>query len=397
MSNIYGVVSEFNPFHYGHEHLIDSIKSHDRDAVIVSVMSGNFVQRGHPAILDKWKRAEVAIKGGVDLVVELPAVYAVQSADIFAASSMKILCDLGVNRLAFGTELGDIDKLENLAYTMLYSEDYNQSVKYYLGEGYSYAVSSMKALQALGFDIEIKSNDTLALAYIKQSYINSYGFEFYAVKRIGEDYNSMNPSSIASATYIRSLLHGKLVNYSVLKELVPEYSYQMLLDDNNYPHLDDFGPFYFANILSRTEEELNHFDYSGDGLVNRLLKNSNTNKTLSNIIRETATKRYNESVISRKIVQIMLGIDGEFASEESASSSEYIRVLAMNERGKKVLKCASKNRAKTVINFNRDIKKKNITGGVPDYDIRATGLYSLVSHSVNMNSDYLRKPYIVTN
>ncbi len=393
-SKIYGVVSEFNPFHYGHEHLIRSIKAKNPDAAIVSVMSGNFVQRGLPAILDKWKRAEVAIKGGVDLVVELPAVFAVQSADIFAASSMKILRDIGIDELVFGTELGDIEILKAIVDTMLYSDEYKKMLKEYLTSGYSYAISSSKALSDAGIDAEIKSNDTLALAYIRQCYLRSYDFDFFAVKRIGAEYNSLDYDSVPSASAIRAMLYDKLVNYTKLKQMLPHYSYEMLYEENSYPHINDLSSYYYANIISRTLGELMAFDFAGDGIINRLLKVSNSNKSLTNVIREASTKRYNENVIARKVLHILLGMTPDFYSEEIASSTEYIRVLAMNDRGKTILKRATKNGAKTVMNFNRDIKKKNIAGLVPDYDIKATGLYSLVSHSVNMNSDYLRKPYI---
>ncbi len=394
-SNIYGLVAEFNPFHKGHEYIVNKIKEQDEDAVIVSVMSGHFMQRGIPAIVDKWKRAEMAIRGGVDLVLELPAVYAVQSADVFAAASMKILNNVAADVVAFGSECDSIDEIDSIAELMLYSEEYNMNLRAGLLAGDSYASASRDALKALGVSTVIKANDTLAISYAKQKKKNNYNFKLMTIKRMGSDYNSNEKSDFVSASKVRSIISAKMLDYDYLKSILPSYSYDILYKENCYADIDDFTELFYASILTRTNDELQEFDYSKEGLVNRILKSASTNKSIRNIVRESSTRRYNEAAVSRSVCQMMLGIKPEFISESHASKVDYIRVLGMNAKGKKLLRALSDKNIKVLQNLQRDLKKHNITGEISDYDIKATGLYSLVSHSVTINSDYIRKPYIV--
>ncbi|PID82791.1 MAG: hypothetical protein CSB15_01705 [Clostridiales bacterium] len=394
--NTIGIVAEFNPFHNGHKYIVETLKHKNPNSVVVAVMSGHFMQRGLPAIVDKWSRAEMAIAGGVDLVVELPAVFSLQSADVFAAASMKIMNDLQVDKVGFGIEHSSFEVLEKIANTMLFSKEYKDFLKLNLSMGNSFPNSSKKALEKLNQDFGVvKSNDTLAIAYIKQKIQNSYSFNFESISRIGEDYNSLSSKNdIVSASYIRNLFSSKMINYTTLKEYIPKETFEKLYKANDYVFLDDFSDIYLACLLTRTKEELNEFDFNGEGLINRLLKNSYKNQKLSNIISETKTRRYNDAQISRLIFSIILGINKNYLSEIKVKEINYIRVLAMNDKGRKKLKSLSKSSLNIVQNLSRDLKKLNIADEISDYDIKATGLYSLVSESVNANSDYIKKPYI---
>ncbi len=391
---VYGIVAEFNPFHNGHQHLVQKIREKDEDAVIVAVMSGHFMQRGIPAILDKWKRAEIATKCGIDLVIELPAVFSVQSADIFAAAAMKILNDIDIDVLAFGIENESIDNIKLVAETMLHSEKYESLLSMYLGSGNSYATASRMALEDLGLTV-IKSNDTLAVSYVKQVLKNSYNFEFFAINRCGEDYNhTASQGEFLSATHIREILNGKLVDYRLLSETLPQSSFDEIYSVNDYIDIDDFSAVFQTCVLINDKEKLQQFDFTNEGLVNRILKFSNSNNDISKIIDEVATRRYNRAAVSRCICHMMLGITKDLMTETAVWEIDYIRVLAMNKTGKRILKSLPKDKVNVIQNLKRDIKKMNITDKISDYDIKATGLYSLVSQSVNANTDYLRKPYI---
>ena len=215
--NITGIITEYNPFHNGHlYHLSEAKKNTNADA-IVCVMSGNFVQRGGPAIIDKWKRTEMALNNGVDLIIELPTYYAVSSAEFFAKGSVSILHHLGVvNNLFFGSECGNVDKLTAISKILVNEDSELKSlIKEHLAKGDTFAKAREKSLIEYLKDEEINkivtsSNNILGIEYIKSILRLNSNISPSTLKREGSNYNDKKLSnSFSSATAIRELLKNK--------------------------------------------------------------------------------------------------------------------------------------------------------------------------------------------
>ena len=203
-----GIIVEYNPLHNGHVYHIEETKRLSKADRVICVMSGNFTQRGEPAIIDKFTRTKWALNSGVDLVVELPFVFTVQNADIFAYTSVGILDKLSVDEIYFGSETGNIEELTQIG-TILESDEYNTLVKRYMKEGTSYPTSSDKAMKELypnnSFDLP---NNILGIQYILAGRKLQSNIVFKTIQRISTNYfdNELVGSSIQSATSIRSLV-----------------------------------------------------------------------------------------------------------------------------------------------------------------------------------------------
>ena len=171
---IIGVIAEYNPFHLGHLYQINKIKELYPDSLVIAVISTNFTQRGEISLINKWDKTRICLASGIDLVIELPTLYAIQGADMFAYGALKILKTLHIDTLVFGTESDNVKKLIALANTQINDERYDELVKEYLDEGINYPTATSKALYKLtGIKID-KPNDLLALSYIKEIISNNY-------------------------------------------------------------------------------------------------------------------------------------------------------------------------------------------------------------------------------
>ena len=223
--SVIGIVCEFNPFHNGHKYLIDSVKK--QGDIVVCVMSGNYVQRGEPAIFPKDVRVEMALKNGADIVLELPFVYATASAENFARNAVRILDSFGCDKIAFGTETADVEKLSN-AVDILLENDFNDKINKYLDDGLNYPVARQKAFDEYGYNFDISTpNNILAIEYVKAVKHIKSQMTPVAVRRIGAGYNdTFAVDNFASATYIRSLINNK-------------EDYSKFIPDNLYKNYQD--------------------------------------------------------------------------------------------------------------------------------------------------------------
>ena len=184
---VIGIIVEYNPFHNGHIYHINKIKEKYPDSIIIAVMSGNVTERGDISIIDKWDKTKIALKYGIDLVIELPFKFASQSADLFARGAMEILNEMKVDKIVFGSECNDINKLTEIANIQL-SDEYNNLIKDYLDK-YNYPTALSLALKKLA-NTDIKSpNDILGMCYIKEIIKNNYNIQVESIKRTN-DYNS---------------------------------------------------------------------------------------------------------------------------------------------------------------------------------------------------------------
>ena len=207
---ILGLIVEYNPFHQGHLYHINKAKQLIKPDVTIVIMSGHFVQRGEPAISNKWTRAGVAIKNGIDLVIELPFVYSVQSADYFAQGAIELLAKLKVTDIVFGSECGNINIFKDIAFTIKNNQkNYDNLVKKQMNQGLRYPDACNQALSILMNKTVTTPNDLLGLAYVKEVINHNYPIELHCIKRTN-DFHSLDIESISSASAIRHALKNKI-------------------------------------------------------------------------------------------------------------------------------------------------------------------------------------------
>lgn len=323
---IIGIVAEYNPFHNGHLYQIKEIKKRFPDSLLVVVMNGNFSQRGEPTIVDKWNRCEMALENGIDLVVEIPFVFATQSADIFAHGAISLLKELKVDKIVFGSETNDVSLLNQLADIELYNQDYNKLVNSYLQKGYNYPTSMSKALFDLSsFRIRL-SNDLLGLSYIKEIKKQKTNIEPISIKRTN-DYKSYDlGSDIVNASCIRKAIGSR---FDITK-YVPIYH------EKHYKRiylLEDYFPFLKYKIM--VSKDLSLFQTVDEGIENRINKYILKANSFEELINLVKTKRYTYNKLSRMFCHILC----DFTKEEAKKFKdiEYIRPLGFSEQGKKYL------------------------------------------------------------
>lgn len=352
-----GIICEYNPFHNGHIYHINKIKEMFPDSTIVLVMSGNFTERGDTSIINKWDKTDVALNNGIDLVIELPFVFATQSADIFAYGACSILNYLKVDYLVFGSESGDIDMLKNIA-NIQNTNEYDNLVKKYLDEGVNYPTALSKALSKLGFNNIDKPNDILGISYIRELNKLNSNIIPLTIKRTN-DYNDKNlNNNITSATSIRENIKEKdISNYVPNNEL-------KYLNDKLY-FIEDYFPLLKYKILSDINN-LAIYQTVDEGIEKRIKKviyNSNSYEELINNIK---SKRYTRNKIKRMLLHILISFTKEDA--KNMKKIEYIRVLGFNKKGQKYLNTIKKSiNIPIYTNFNKNL----------EYELKITSIYDI--------------------
>ncbi|NRT70350.1 nucleotidyltransferase [Clostridium beijerinckii] len=395
-----GIITEYNPFHKGHEYHLINAKSDTNADGIVCVMSGNFMQRGIPAIIDKWKRAEMAIKNGVDLVLELPLVYSISSAEHFAFGSVSLLNSLGViDHLYFGSEEGNISILEDIA-KVLVSEPlrYKKLLKDNLDLGLPFHLSRANALKDYLnsnklLDTISNSNNILGIEYIKSLIRLNSEIVPKTIKREGSLYNDINISdSFASATSIRKHLKEKSLND--LADIMPKASYDILLNlsSSNYPFIFEEDTFkYIKYKLLTNERSLSNLPDVSEGIDNKILKEILRSNSLNELILNSKSKRYTYTRISRILLQSFLNLEDFDLLNLSKTPVPYARVLAFNSTGQSILKSIKANSS---INLITKVPRNNQCDHLK-IDILGTKAYSLLNPKVNPMDDYLKGPFIM--
>lgn len=341
---ICGVVSEYNPFHKGHAYQIAESKARlGEDCAVVCCMSSDFVQRGDAAILPKHLRAKAAVLGGADVVLELPAPYALRSAEGFAQSAVDILLGLGVlTDLSFGAEDADPELLRETA-SLLLEHRTVQDTLLHLKTGISYAAARERALYARvqeRAEILQKPNNILAVEYCKALLRRESDVNLLPVARKGAGHDEGTEDGFASASHIRALLRegdleGTLpylpeTTAAVLKEAME--SGQVLLDQSRLENA------MLSALVRLTAKDLAALPDANEGLDNRLLEAIRKGRTVEDICAQTKTKRYALSRIRRMVFCACLGI----TREESVTPPPYARVLAFSDKGREVLRLARK-------------------------------------------------------
>ncbi|RKD34392.1 nucleotidyltransferase [Thermohalobacter berrensis] len=415
---VVGLITEYNPFHNGHKYHLEKSKEISRSNYSVAVMSGNFLQRGEPAIVDKWTRAKMAIDSGVDLVIELPVVYACQSAEYFSYGSVKLLDSLGVvDSIVFGSESGDVKKINAIADILLKEpNNFKNYLKDYLSKGNTFPKSRTKALIKYARnhlnsklstedieDIINSPNNILGIEYLKALKKINSKIVPYTIKRIGSDYHQEDiTGKFSSATSIRKKIFED-GNLDTIKDIVPYHTYIHL---NNF--LNKYGSFnktcnyndILQYILINTDrKKLKEILDVEEGLENRILKCFNENNTIEGLINCIKTKRYTLTRIQRIIMHLLININEKIFSEFHKTGPLYIRVLGFNSKGIELLREAKKKAKLPIItNFSnyRKLKDHKINRMI-SFDKRATDIYFLGLKNYNSekkNLDFYTNPYI---
>lgn len=391
---ICGMVAEFNPFHNGHQYFVDSLKK-EGDTALVAVMSGNFVQRGEPAIISKFARAKAAVDCGVDLVLELPLPYSISTAMYFAGGSVDILNSLGVvDTLCFGSEAGSVTPLKYVA-KILNKPDFRSALKEELSKGVTFAAARQTALSKTAPDCNAEllenPNNTLAVEYILAAERLGMQVEFNTVKREGAEHDSVIKSdTVCSASELRktpSLLDKKepympKKSFDVFAEEISakHYSSMYLLDRATVAHLRTLSP-----------EKLRQTPDISEGLENRIITAANNYSTMDEILTDVKSKRYTHARLRRIILASYLGVTADLQK----SPAPYIRVLGMTEKGAKVLSLASKRAKVPLIASIKEAETISLLAAeFARLEVKAGDIYSLsLQRPVGGKTEYKNRLY----
>ena len=327
-----GIICEYNPLHLGHKKQIDALRARlGEDTAVVCLMSGNFVQRGAPAVYPKQFRAEAALACGADLVLELPVTYALSSAEGFAAGGVRILsgfCDT----LCFGAEDADADTLRSLAQALL-SPAFSQALQSQLQSGLSFPAARQRALNDMGLDAGVleKPNNILAVEYCKAIAALHSSMDILPIHRPGSYHASLPDPSDPSASSLRTLLiRGESVTPYIPAEAAAICAAAPV-------HTLSAGErAILARLRTMTEEEFQALPFGSEGLWRKFMHECRRQATLEDILTATKSKRYTRSRLDRMAMCAFLGITGA----QLDAPAPYCRALAMNSRGRQVLKAA---------------------------------------------------------
>lgn len=370
---IVGIICEYNPFHLGHEWMFKRLREEGADA-IVCVMSGNFVQRGEFAIVNKQSRAEMALRGGADLVLELPTPWASATAETFARGGVQMLTMAGCTHIAFGCECGDVTALQQVA-DLLTENDFIEAVKKQLTGGVSYAVARKRAVEErLGAvaDLLDEPNNILAIEYLKAIRRERSPMQPIAVKRIGAKHDGAAQDGIASASQVRQWLREGDVEQAT--QYLPTYAADILRREMSAGRMADMT-LCERSILSKLrqmkEEDFLLYDGGNEGLYHRFYQAVQSAPTLEEVLQTAKTKRYAYARLRRMALAAYLEIPA------LAERPPYLRLLAADDTGRKLLRQLQKAEV-PILTKPADVEKLGAAAAdLFRAECRMTDLYTL--------------------
>ena len=406
MGKVLGIVCEYNPFHNGHLYHLEELKKITGSNYSIAIMSGNFTQRGSTAIIDKWSRTETALKAGIDLVIELPTLYAISSAENFADGAIHILDSLKiVDYVGFGAETSDIDVLDNIA-DVLYNEPraYKTLLSHELNKGISFPKARENALLIYLNNIRkyvnvvSAPNNILGIEYIKALKKYKSIIKPISIARFEAGHNDLSyHSNIASGTTIRNII--KNGNFDILRRLVPESTYSILMDNIKQTHIvPDLSVFerqIFYNLRKMSIEEIRNLPDVTEGLEFSIKKAANSCNSIYEFLNIIKSKRYTSTRLQRILLYSLLGITKK-DMELSKKVTPYIRVLGLNNKGKFMISEIAKANPKleiitSVKRFLDSSNNRNLKTML-NKDIFATDVYTLgFTYDSCSNLDFTKK------
>lgn len=427
--NIVGIIAEYNPFHNGHQYHLRKSKALTNADGVICVMSGNFLQRGEPALLDKWERARMAIAGGADLVIELPVLYALRSAEFFAFGGVSLLDATGVvTHLSFGSEIGHLDKLSIIAHILAKTpEELDAQIGYFVERGLSYPAARTQALvdfvrqneSNLLLSVEevehltSNPNNILGLEYLKAITRLQSPIRPFTVTRVQAGYHDREiKAEIASATAIRENLRRK---WSTRENLLDEHVLSTLPDVSrtvlHEAFLNGKGPIFTEDFAapvltlirrSKPAEIARLFDVQG-GLENRIKDAAEVATSIQELIERVKMRRYTWTRLQRTVFHLLLNLtalDCEYFDQ--MGGPQYIRILGFNARGRKILAHIKEHtRLPVITRVARAMNSSETPEPIKrmlEKEILATNLYSLAMPNPQWrrgNRDLLEQPVIL--
>ena len=411
MNKVLSVVAEFNPFHNGHLYHVTESKKQTGCNYAIAIMNGNFTQRGEPSIVDKWSKAQMALCNGFDLVLELPTIYGISSAENFAEGAIKLANSLGiVDVLSFGSEEGNLSNLNSLASLFLDEPaEYVSLLRQELNQGFSFPAARERAvISYLDLKGDIRNilsspNNILGIEYLKALKKFSSNIEPFTIPRIFSNYNSLEINrSFASSSAIRHLISSGCIEK--LSSIMPVKSYSVLcscLQNGNFVlSLSAYEKIILYSLRTMSLEAISNIPEVSEGLEIVLKNASDSCNTISMLLASCKSKRFTLTRLQRILLYILLGItkkDMEF----SKTVIPYVRVLGMNSQGQKLISqiCKS-NPSLAVITSLKRFQNSNAHFPLQkmlSIDKRASDIYTLgFTNSISYaNLDYTKKMIIL--
>ena len=406
MSKVIGIIAEYNPFHNGHLYHLQKSLQLTHSSYSVAVISGNFTQRGSTSLVDKWAKAEIAIKNGIDLVLELPLLYSISSAENFAEGAIKILDSLKVvDYISFGSESGDISTLNMIA-DILYKEPkaYKNILSHELSKGLSFPKARENALLMYLNDIRRFSNvlsspnNILGIEYLKalkklKSPIIPVTIERYNAGYHDTTYNG----NVASATAIRNIVKNN--GWDILRKVVPENTFSTLLENikvgHIVPDLSTFEKQIIYNLRKMSLQEIAELPDVSEGLENAIKNAANSCNSVVEFLNIIKSKRYTNTRLQRILLYALLGITKKDIVL-SKKAIPYIRVLGFNNKGKYLISEVARANPKleiiTSVKKYMDTSNNKNSRYMLEKDIWATNVYTIGYEYDSWNNlDYTHK------
>lgn len=380
LMRVIGIICEYNPFHLGHLYQIKKIKETIPDSLIICIFNGTFMQRGEVSIINKWDKTRICLEYGIDMVVELPFVFATQSSDIFAHGALKILNNLHVDTLVFGSESNNVEILKTLAMTQINNEAFDNKVREYLDKGVNYPTALSKTLEVITKYRIKEPNDILAVSYIKEIIKNNYSIEPVAIKRTNDYHGEIISGDIINASLIRKML----TNGNDVSKYVPRATLKYL---NDIPSKDKYYSLLKYQIINNIDN-LDSFQTVDEGLNNLIKKNIYNANNLDELISSIKTKRYTYNRLNRMFTHILTNFKKE---DNRGLEINYVRLLGFNKKGRSYL-----NKIKNDMEISVVTGYKGINDKIFNIEKRVSYIYSLliVNSDSYLEEDNKNKPII---
>lgn len=384
MKRTTGIIAEYNPFHHGHYHHLQTAVRETKSDYVIIAMSGNFVQRGEPAVFDKWIRAEMALAAGADLVVEIPTWFVLQSAEGYARAGVALLACCGATHLSFGSESGNIADLAALAQWLEEAET-QKSINQTMQSGVAYAAAIQQVADSTPYLARLApllrgANNVLGLEYLRACRLFAPQISVHTVKRGGDN-----------ASALRKLLAKG--DATKARTFIPQCLQQIFdraLATAGPVFAQDFTQALFYSLATAEGKLIRALPACSEGLENRISRALYKHRDLEGLLGAIKTKRYPRTRIQRLLIQALL----QFSNHTySGSFPPYLRILGCSVRGKKLLpQLICLNKAPLVYSA-RDVRSLNLTAqNLLRLDYRAADIYNLVLSPVRAQRDMHRQP-----
>lgn len=335
-----GIIAEYNPFHNGHLHQITEAKKKSKIDYTICIMSGNFTQRGEPALFSKWTRAAMAVNSGVDLVIELPCVFTVRSAQDFARGGIRLLSSLNIRHISFGSENADLSLLEKVSAASLdpaITEELHTNLK--SGQSYAAALSdAISKTHSIPATILSQPNTILAVEYLNAIKIFKTKQKVLPIERTALHHSDSILGKLASAGSIRKELYSSAPNFSLIEQSIPLQTYQTVKAFYpTLPSMDLLSTTILALLRKIKQPELKNITGISEGLEYKLAKAALQSRNLTELLALTKSKRYPMSRLQRLVFHCLLGTTKQSIANFDQSGPLYARVLAFNTKGREIL------------------------------------------------------------